>query len=121
MSKQKQRIEKSLIHDGLDFLFEEAKTMVTNENADQLNKLYQLLKNMEAPLAKLVKMFKSNVERIGRDKIREAKTPKDFVDIICTHYDNYSRFVDNVFVTAIDRDRDLSSAGDGAELGRVQL
>lgn len=55
----------------------------------QLSKLYKLLKNMEAPLAKLVKMFKNNVERIGKGLIREAKTPKDFVDIICKHYDDY--------------------------------
>ena len=44
---------------------------------------------MEAPLAKLVKMFKNNVERIGKGLIREAKAPKDFVDIICKHYDDY--------------------------------
>ena len=50
---------------------------------------------MEAPLAKLVKMFKNNVERIGKGLIREAKTPKDFVDIICKHYDDY-RFVNTV-------------------------
>merc|ERR1711892_1111873 len=108
MPKQKQRIEKSLIHDGLDFLFEQAVVMVERENEEHLNKLYKLLKNMEAPLAKLGKMFKNNVERIGKGLIREAKTPKDFVDIICKHYDDYSRFVNNVFVTAIDQDADLA-------------
>ena len=38
MPKQKQRIEKSLIHDGLDFLFEKAVVMVERENEDHLNK-----------------------------------------------------------------------------------
>ena len=41
MPKQKERIVKSLIYDGLEFLFEEAKTMVKNENSDQLQKLYK--------------------------------------------------------------------------------
>jgi len=97
ISKQTEKLAKSLIHDNLEFLFEEAKTMVHNENADHLHKLYQLLKDMENPLARLVKMFKSYVESVGKEKIKEAKTPKDFVDIICLHYDNFKRFVDNVF------------------------
>ena len=45
MDKQKERIEQSLIHDRLDVLFHEAETMVQNENADHLHKLYQLLKS----------------------------------------------------------------------------
>lgn len=89
ISKQTEKLAKSLIHDNLEFLFEEAKTMVHNENADHLHKLYQLLKDMENPLARLVKMFKSYVESVGKEKIKEAKTPKDFVDIICLHYDNF--------------------------------
>ena len=56
--KQKERIVKSLIYDGLDFLFEKADTMIRNEDASQLQKLYQLFEDMETPLAKLVKMFK---------------------------------------------------------------
>ena len=44
---------------------------------------------MENPLARLVKMFKTYVESVGKEKIKEAKTPKDFVDIICLHYDNF--------------------------------
>jgi cullin 2 len=98
MDKQKERIEQSLIHDRLDVLFDEAETMVANENADHLHKLYQLLKSMENPLNKLVKMFKSYVEKIGKNKIKEAKTPREFVDIVCAHYDNFRTFVDNVFV-----------------------
>ena len=54
---------------------------------------------MEAPLARLVKMFKTYVEEIGIEKIQEAKTAKDFVDLVCLHYDRYKRFVDNVFVS----------------------
>ena len=63
--------------------------MVEHENEDHLNKLYKLLKNMEAPLARLVKMFKNNVEKIGKTRIKEAKTPMDFVNIVCKHYDDY--------------------------------
>ena len=59
--KQKERIVKSLIYDGLDFLFEKADTMIRNEDAQQLQKLYQLFEDMEAPLAKLVKMFKARI------------------------------------------------------------
>jgi hypothetical protein len=72
--------------------------MVQNENADHLHKLYQLLKSMENPLNRLVKMFKSLFERIGKEKIKEAKSPREFVDIVCLHYDNFRTFVDNVFV-----------------------
>lgn len=43
MPKQKQRIEKSLIHDGLDFLFEKAVVMVERENEDHLNKAWVIL------------------------------------------------------------------------------
>ena len=65
--------------------------MVEHENEDHLNKLYKLLKNMEAPLARLVKMFKNNVEKIGKTLIKEAKTPMDFVNIVCKHYDDYRK------------------------------
>ena len=90
---------KSLIYDGLDFLFDKAQLMVRTENAAQLKKLYLLFQNMETPLARLVKMFKTYVEEIGIEKIKDAKTAKDFVDLVCQHYDKYKEFVDTVFVT----------------------
>ena len=99
MDKQKGRIVKSLINDFEDFLFEEAKMMVRKENDEQLQKLYKLFKDMEVPLARIAKMFKTYVEEIGIEKIQEAKTAKDFVDLVCHHYDRYKRFVDNVFVS----------------------
>merc|ERR1712227_591514 len=95
--KQKERIVKSLIYDGLDFLFEKADTMIRNEDASQLQKLYQPFEDMETPLAKLVKMFKTYVEEIGIDRILKAKTPKEFVDLVCAHYDKYKNFVNEVF------------------------
>jgi len=99
IAKQKDRIVKSLIYDGLDFLFDKAQLMVRTENAGQLKKLYLLFQNMETPLARLVKMFKTYVEEIGIEKIKDAKTAKDFVDLVCQHYDKYKEFVDTVFVT----------------------
>lgn len=98
MSKQKDKIVKSLIFDALEFLFEAAEIMVKMENAEQLQKLYKLFKDMEDPLARLVKMFKLYIEEIGIDKIKPVKTSRDFVDVVCSHYDNYKNFVDRVFV-----------------------
>ena len=63
------------------------------------NFLRKLFKNMEGPLARLVKMFKNYVEEVGISQIQEAQTSKDFVDFVCCHYDRYHRFVDNVFVS----------------------